>query len=945
MAIDPKLVSIKEAKDLPTSEAKSTSDFLFFEDQVLKKSPMSNIYDKFTSGIKGVATQTNAPTPYTAEDFPNGLFETYVVRTPLTMPNNWGSAVTQLELDNNSVYFDVKNGVVTKATQPIKGAYQSYLNTTTDSPKKTEAEWVASLKTSLNTVFDKNNNVDGATMKATDDYIFQPSTGDTYLESSYLTVHGSDGVGSAQWVLFLKSDDVRIENINISQIKLNARVAGDVRIAKYTLSGTTATVTQKQTATLTTGNNTVVLTDKVLAPNEELCLIFNTTNYLARIFKNDATSVGYKSTFVATADPSTVAGVTLLNIRKWGIQFISESEAKIDVKIKSVVQPLIDAKFDSIPVYSPKTTFDKNNNADASTMKATNDYLLEDQIVASVDYLEPDYNTLNSSDGVGSAQWIMPIKDDRVRTETINIQSLKINARVAGDIRVCKCSLSGTTLNITQKQTITVAVGDNTIVLTDKALAPNEFLGFIFNNTTWLGRFQVTNSASVGYKSTFAGYATDATFTTGITLTYIKKWGVKFISEAYSKDPIITTKIKEVANPIIDAKLIDVYDSKNLFSFNLDNVFPSLSKNLKPLTKIGILGDSLLANPVGGAIPSVEALTQRPMRLGESNNVARRIYDYLSWNKPDWRRLDDVAWTKSGTWTTQNDSAIFEPTYSNETYHKTSSSGAYVEISVPSGKENFAIIVREYVGMGKMLFSLNGSAMPIGNGIATFDSASDRGETGNPYKTIEFKNLPAGANTIRISKEANTLPIYIWGGFYWSGNTVIVQNVAHGGHTMYALYLQHFQGEVATNNFDAIMFQITLMNEVGLQNIETSKTYLKLYLDYLKNKDSFITSCNVMGNNAGKTVNFFIENGSNIPWVTRQNIFAEVLKNIVYQYKLPYLDLYKIADAKIKAMGGTAENGDGSVFTTDGQHGNELGTLEWFNSVKAILKDTVIKNS
>ena len=116
MAIDPKLVSIKEAKDLPIAEAQSTSDFLFFEDQVLKKSPMSNIYDKVISGIKGVATQTNAPTVYTAEAYPNGLFETYVVRTPLTMPNSWGSAVTQAELDANSVYFDVDNGVVTKSS-------------------------------------------------------------------------------------------------------------------------------------------------------------------------------------------------------------------------------------------------------------------------------------------------------------------------------------------------------------------------------------------------------------------------------------------------------------------------------------------------------------------------------------------------------------------------------------------------------------------------------------------------------------------------------------------------------------------------------------------------------------------------------------------------------------------------------------------------------------
>ena len=115
MAIDPKLVSIKEAKDLPTSEAKYTSDFLFFEDQVLKKSPMSNIYDKVTSGIKGVATQSNAPTVYTPETYPNGLFESYVVREPLTMPNAWGYVVTQAELDANYVYFDVRDGVITKS--------------------------------------------------------------------------------------------------------------------------------------------------------------------------------------------------------------------------------------------------------------------------------------------------------------------------------------------------------------------------------------------------------------------------------------------------------------------------------------------------------------------------------------------------------------------------------------------------------------------------------------------------------------------------------------------------------------------------------------------------------------------------------------------------------------------------------------------------------------
>lgn len=72
------------------------------------------ILNQVVSGIKDTATQANAPTAYTPEAYPNGLFETYIVRTPLTMPNNWGSAVTQEELDANYVYFDVKDGVISK---------------------------------------------------------------------------------------------------------------------------------------------------------------------------------------------------------------------------------------------------------------------------------------------------------------------------------------------------------------------------------------------------------------------------------------------------------------------------------------------------------------------------------------------------------------------------------------------------------------------------------------------------------------------------------------------------------------------------------------------------------------------------------------------------------------------------------------------------------------
>ena len=95
-------------------------------------------------GIKGNATQTNAPTSYNPTDFPNGLYESYKVIEPITMGSAWGIEVTQTELDENFVYFDVKNGVVSKfMSLKISGKdqYQSYLDTTTDSPPMTEAEY------------------------------------------------------------------------------------------------------------------------------------------------------------------------------------------------------------------------------------------------------------------------------------------------------------------------------------------------------------------------------------------------------------------------------------------------------------------------------------------------------------------------------------------------------------------------------------------------------------------------------------------------------------------------------------------------------------------------------------------------------------------------------------------------------------------------------------
>lgn len=79
------------------------------------KSQLDTKLNDAKAGVKGVATQSNAPTPYTVETYPNGLFESWKVIAPITSPNSWGNiAVTAGEIATNTVFFNVTNGVVTK---------------------------------------------------------------------------------------------------------------------------------------------------------------------------------------------------------------------------------------------------------------------------------------------------------------------------------------------------------------------------------------------------------------------------------------------------------------------------------------------------------------------------------------------------------------------------------------------------------------------------------------------------------------------------------------------------------------------------------------------------------------------------------------------------------------------------------------------------------------
>ena len=85
------------------------------QETVASSKAVNDLRKQTLSGVKGVATQSNAPTPYSEETHPDGLFERYVVSAPLTSPNSWGNIdVIQAELDDNYVFFNVTNGMVSK---------------------------------------------------------------------------------------------------------------------------------------------------------------------------------------------------------------------------------------------------------------------------------------------------------------------------------------------------------------------------------------------------------------------------------------------------------------------------------------------------------------------------------------------------------------------------------------------------------------------------------------------------------------------------------------------------------------------------------------------------------------------------------------------------------------------------------------------------------------
>lgn len=402
------------------------------------------------------------------------------------------------------------------------------------------------------------------------------------------------------------------------------------------------------------------------------------------------------------------------------------------------------------------------------------------------------------------------------------------------------------------------------------------------------------------------------------------------------------------------------------YTFNTEAFLQGCDRYSKYLTKICCAGDSLIANAIGGSIPSSVdegADNRRPMRL-LTNGVARRLYDYISWNKPTWRRLDHSDWTKSG-WSAFTNSQMNTICQGiNPGLWKSTAQGSYAEITIPQGYEHFAIIVRLKSGNGTLNVTLNGGAVGtytnpyytskvatnsvvnasvvppnIARGLSTINTNSGTTVTGNIYHIVEYNNLPSGqANTFRFTT-ASATEVDIWGGFYWSGNTCVVMNIAQGGHTTSDLLNDHLPDELFAEDYDAVLFEVTEMNNLRL-SLEQTTIDMQIIINRLREMgvDHCFTSCNPLGLSIEHDTNFYA-NYLNPSQLDINNAVSGLLK----EQAEAFIDIFQYFRWHIERRGGTLLGGQGGLwYTWDGQHGNDAGVKLWFDALIKVIADKSI---
>lgn len=460
-----------------------------------------------------------------------------------------------------------------------------------------------------------------------------------------------------------------------------------------------------------------------------------------------------------------------------------------------------------------------------------------------------------------------------------------------------------------------------------------------------VGKFETTpsaNSAEINLTNTFADYEIE--ITAGVVYFAIGVLSAFNTGGVIEIDTVEISLIGDIIQ-IIDDQISGVDANIGEVFYNTNAPFSSLSKYDKPLTRIVVVGDSLMANPIGGDVPPgvYEGNNYSPIRL-KTNNIARRLYDELSYNKATWVRLSASEWTKSGTWASVNNDNIFEPIYANESYYSNTAAGSYIEITIPDGVKNFALVYQEQNGYSPLTVTLNGGDISAYGATTIVTSFAGLGHTGNPYATSQYLNLPAGANVIRVTRDNTSSPSFIWGGFHWTGNTLMVINASHGGHTLNNLLVNHIDAEVVGNKPDAILFELTLMNDAARMTdagntIANSQAALTTILtNKMNGKDLLIMTTPPYGTDPSDgTPNYYTA----FPGMEEMK---NGLKEVCISKQKATIDIFEVFKRKVENRGGTLIGGQAGIwYTTDGQHGNPAGVLEWWNIIKNTITDNPLK--
>jgi hypothetical protein len=394
---------------------------------------------------------------------------------------------------------------------------------------------------------------------------------------------------------------------------------------------------------------------------------------------------------------------------------------------------------------------------------------------------------------------------------------------------------------------------------------------------------------------------------------------------------------------------------------NGGRMIDSLQAFTRTCAKIGIVGNSIMANYYGGVIPSYYdegEEGERPPRL-TTNNIARRIYDTLfslapTFNKAFYRRIDHVNWSLTGSWTDTTGSGVLTPAYTasgyETNYSYTATASATAEINIPDGYENAAIIYHKAKGYygatydDSVYVQLNsGSIAAYGDTIINTFRNTQANFPDGLYQITEYNNLPSGANTITITKDNNTDNLVMWGIAYWTGKTIMVLNYARGGRSMYEMWTEglrevgRLHNEFSYRQFDFAIIENPGMNEAGnAYTLNYQQAYYENMLNIFKSIPHVVVTTHPFGCNPGCSTNYYTLYNSPFDLERRYNRSY----NYSYYDGLETYNIFRDFKSDLNNRGYSLIDGQAGLdWTTDGQHPNETCAEKWMQFlINNILK-------